>query len=117
MTEALIFEIMESCCIMDRSTRDDALGSTKTVWTEGAHIDAAIIKDSSTEAIVAQKQGVDEIITIVTRKGVMLDYHDVIKRLSDGEVFRVTSRGKDSAAPAMSTIPIRKVTAERWELT
>lgn len=110
----LIFDIMESCCIMDKMTIDDALGGTKPTWTEGASIDAAIIKDSSTEAVVAEKQGVSEIFTIVTKSSVMLDYHDVIKRLSDGELFQVTSRGKDSEAPAMSTIPIRKVTAERW---
>ena len=114
MSDALIIDLMESCCIMDKRTSDDALGGTKTIWTEGAPIDAAIIKNSSTEAIVAEKQGVEEIFTIVTLKSVMLDYHDVIKRLSDGELFQVTSRGKDSDAPEMSTVPIRKVTAERW---
>lgn len=114
MSEALIFDLMESCCIMDKSTSDDLLGGTKETWSEGAAIDAAIIKDSSTEAIVAEKQGVSEIFTIVTKSSVSLDYHDVIKRLSDGDMFQVTSRGKDSAAPEMSTIPIRKVTAERW---
>jgi len=115
MSEALIFELMESCYIMDKRTSDDALGSTKETYVEGASIDAAIIKNSSTEAIVAEKQGASEIFTIVTKSSVTLDYHDVIKRESDGELFQVTSRGKDSAAPAASTIPIRKVTAERWE--
>lgn len=114
MSEALIFDLMESCCIMDKSTSDDLLGGTKETWSEGAPIDAAIIKNSTTEAVVAEKQGVSEIFTIVTKSSVMLDYHDVIKRLSDGELFQVTSRGKDSEAPEMSTIPIRKVTAERW---
>jgi hypothetical protein len=49
-------------------------------------------------------------------KGFSLDYHDVFRRVSDNQVFRVTSNIKDSEAPEASTVKIGKVTAERWEL-
>ena len=114
---ALIFDMMEACCFMDKTTSDDPYGSTvHTDWHEGASFNATIIKNSTTEAIVAEKQGIDEIFTIVTEKGLMLDYHDVIKRKSDGQIFRITSLQKDSEAPEASTIPIGKVTAEKWVL-
>ena len=74
-------------------------------------------KDNSTEALIAEKQGVSEIYTVVVQKGTVLEYHDVFRRLSDGAVFRVTSNITDNEAPNASTVRIAKVTAERWELT
>ena len=112
----LIDQMMEKCRILNRSRVDDDYGSYTDTWTEGASFDAAIIKNSTTEAIVAEKQGVSEIFTVVTNKRFELSYHDAFKRLSDGQIFRVTSNSKDSDAPNASTVPITKVTAEKWEL-
>ena len=112
---ALIYDMMEACCFMDKSTADDPYGSTiHTGWHEGASFKATITKNSTTEAIVAEKQGITEIFTVIFEKGLALGYHDVFKRKSDGQVFRVTSDAKDSDAPKASTIQIAKVTAEKW---
>jgi hypothetical protein len=113
----LIYEIMDKCAIMNHVRVDDAYGSWTDTWTEGATFDASIIKNSTTEATVAERQGIKEIFTVVVKKDVPLSYHDVFKRKSDGAIFRVTSESKDSEAPARSTVKIAKVTAERWELT
>ena len=112
----MIFEIMDECKIMNRVRQDDPYGSWQDVWTEGASFSASIVKNSTTEATIAERQGIQEIYTVVTRKGFPLAYHDVFKRVKDGAIFRVTSDSKDSEAPARSTVPIAKVTAERWEL-
>ena len=114
---SLISEMMESCKIMNHIRTDDAFGSWIDTWEEGASFNATIIKDSTTEATVAERQGISEIFTVVTGKGFPLSYHDVFKRLSDGAIFRVTSESKDSEAPARSSVQIAKVTAERWVLT
>lgn len=112
---SLIIDMMESCCFKDKTTSDDPYGSTvRTGWHDGASFMAAVIKNNTTEAIVAEKQGITEIFTVVFEKGLALDYHDVFKRLSDGQIFRVTSNVKDSEAPAASTIQLAKVTAEKW---
>jgi hypothetical protein len=113
---SLINEMMEPCKILNRIRQDDPYGSWVDTWTEGASFNATIIKNSSTEATVAERQGIKEIFTVVTGKGFPLEYHDVFRRLSDGAIFRVTSESKDSEAPARSTVQIAKVTAERWEL-
>ena len=114
---SLLDGMMEKCRIMNHIREDDPYGGSEiSHWTEGASFDAVIIKDSSTEAVIAEKQGIKEIFTVVTKKGFKLDYHDVFKRLSDGETFRVTSKTKDSEAPDASTVRIAKVTAERCEL-
>lgn len=114
---SLIFEMMEDCVLMNRTRVDDEYGGYTDSWTEGASFKASIIKNATTEALIAERQGIKELFTIVVQKGFKLDFHDVFKRVSDQEVFRVTSRVVDSEAPARSTVKIAKVTAEKWELT
>lgn len=110
----LLDSMMEKCRIMNHIREDDPYGSSVDRWAEGASFDATIIKNSTTEATIAEKQGIEEIFTIVVKKSFSLDYHDVFKRLSDGQIFRVTSMTKDSEAPEASTVKIAKVTAEKW---
>lgn len=113
---AMIFDMMETCHIYNKAVVDDSYGSTTKTYTKGAAFNAAIIKNSSTEAIVAEKQGVTEIYTVVTVQGFELDYHDVFRRQSDGAFFIVDSPAKDTEPPARSTVKIRKVTAEPWKI-
>ena len=112
----LLESMMERCTLLNKITTGDGVLGRTTTWQDGATFDAAIIKDSSIEARIAEKQGVTEVFTVVTQKGFWLDYHDVFRRESDGDIFRVTSLQKGSEAPERSTVKIGKVTAERWEL-
>lgn len=113
---SLIEGMMEKCNILNHIRENDPYGDETERWTLGTSFDAAIIKDSSTQAVVAEQQGVKEIFTVVTKKGFSLNYHDVFQRYSDGQTFRVTSNVKGSEAPAASTVRIAKVTAEKWDL-
>jgi len=113
----LLDEMRDSCVMMDKRTVPDGMGGFTIVWTEGATFDATVIKDNSTEAVVGQQQGMNELFTVVVNKSIALDYHDVFRRLSDGQTFRLTSSTLDSAAPERSTVPIAKATCERWALT
>lgn len=110
---SLIEGMMEKCRILNKIREDDEFGSETIEWRDGTSFDASIIKDMTTEAVVAEKQGITEIFTVVVRKGFALSYNDYFKRLSDNQVFRVTSNTKDSEAPGASTVRIAKVTAEK----
>lgn len=112
----LLDQMMESCRIMNHIRQDDEYGGYTDEWVEGASFDAAVSKNSSTEALIAQQQGLNEMYTVVVRKGFPLSYHDVFKRVSDGQIFRVTSNTADSESHPASTVRIAKVTAERWEI-
>ena len=113
----LIDEFMTKCVIMDRKSVSDGVGGFSHEWVEGAQFMAAVHKDSSMEARIAEKQGVTELYTVTIQKGSRLEYHDVFKRLSDGEVFRVTSNQMDRETPKIASFQFGRVTAERWELT
>lgn len=110
-------EMMESCVMMDRQTVSDGVGGFTYRWTQGAEFNAAIVKDNTLNAQIAEKQGVSELYTITVPKGVTLEFHDVFKRVRDSATFRVTSNIHESETPARATFQIGQVTAERWELT
>ena len=112
----LIESMMEDCVFLNKVKVDDPGGGYKDDYQDGVTFKAAVIKNSSNEAQIAEKSGISEIFTIVTDKSMTLEFHDVLRRVSDGEIFRVTSRAVDSKAPTASTVPIAKVTAERWVL-
>lgn len=112
----LIESMMEDCVFLNHVRTDDPYGGYSEEWQEGATFRAAVIKNTTTEAAIAEKSGIEEIFTVVTPRSVVLDYHDVLKRKSDNAIFRVTSRTVDSTAPDMSSVQIAKVSAERWVL-
>lgn len=112
----LLTQMMEDCKILNHVREDDDYGGYTDVWTAGATFKAAIAKNSSPEMLAAEQQGISEQFTVVVGQSFTLDYHDVFRRVSDGSVFRVTSRTQDSTAHPASTVKIAKVTAERWVL-
>ena len=112
----LLFDMMQDCNILTFTRTDDDFGSYTEAWTKGDDFKAAIIKNTTTEMQIAEKQGISEAFTVVVDKGFTLNYHDVFQRVSDGAIFRVTSKTVDSESHPASTIKIAKVTAERWEL-
>ena len=113
---SLLSEAMEPFVVMDKTTVADEYGSFIATWTEGAAFKAAVTFDSSMEARIGGVQGVTSLYTITTARAVTLGYHDVIKRVSDGKVFRVTSDGDDKKTPLSATLDMRQVSAEEWRI-
>lgn len=111
---SLLSEAMENCIFIDKTKTKDGYGSYTDSFVEGVDFDAAITFDTSIEARVGEKQGVSSLYTVTTSKAMVLNYHDVFKRVRDGKVFRVTSDGDDKFTPASASLDIRQVTAEEW---
>lgn len=115
--KGLLEEYSDDFLIMNKTTEDDGYGGYKIVWTEGATIRGALAPASQQEVTVADAMGEKTTHTLVIDKSLVLDYHDVIKRVRDGQYFRVTSSGGDTFTPANSSLDLRKVTLEKWELS
>ena len=111
---SLLDSMMEECVLMDKVSVSDGMGGFYYTWTDGAKFSATIIKQGSPIVTVAEQQGVNEQYNVITPTGAALDFHDVFRRVSDGAIFRVTGRIRDTQAPAASSVQIAKVTAERW---
>ena len=112
----LIEGFLQPCVMLEKKRVPDGLGGFEASWADGDEFDAAIVKDKSLQARVAEKQGVSSVYTITTAQGVALEYHEVFRRVSDGAIFRVTSDYTDSRPPDVATFDFEQVTAERWEL-
>ena len=107
---------MEDSVIIDKKTVPDGYGGVKTVYTEGAPIDVAYSFDASTQARIAAHAGVKNRYTLTTKKSVVLQFPDIVKRVRDGKYFQITSDGKDNLTPPSSSLDIRQVEAEQWEM-
>lgn len=95
------------------SVPDGLLGQTNS-WADGAAITAAIIKQQNNDGTEAEKPALSELYLIVVPAGTVLAFYDVIRRDSDGAVFRVLGDNRDTQPPAQSSVQITKVLAERW---
>lgn len=113
---SLIDCMMETCVLMVPERTPDGSGGYNPKWTEGERFRAAITLDTSTEARVADAAGAVETYTISVSRSVHLAYHAVIKRLSDGKTFRITSETAKKT-PACTALDIAQSTAEAWRLT
>jgi hypothetical protein len=112
----LIESMMVDCLIMDKRSIPDGEGGFSYQWVEGAPFKAAIVKNNTLNAKVAEKQGVTEIYAVTTERGIILELMTVFKRVKDGAVFRVKSNAVDSETPNVATFQFEQVTAEKWEL-
>lgn len=114
---SLLDEAFEDFIIMNKVTESDGLGGTTTTWQEGAVIRGAVVYNSSVQNQIALQMGSATAYTFTFRKNVLLDYHDVLKRVSDSKIFRITSDSDDMRTPAGAGLNMRNYTAEEWELT
>ena len=113
----LIDCMMIPCVRMVSKRTPDGSGGYRTEWTEGERINAAIIRDTSTEARIAEAAGTVNVYTVTVSRSVHLEYHAVIKRLSDGKTFRITSDNAEKKTPACTALDIAQSSAEEWRLT
>lgn len=113
---SLLQDALELFVMMDKTTAPDGYGGYVATWADGASFDAAATVDTSMQARIGEKQGVTAIYTITTGKNMNLQYHDVVRRVSDSKIFRVTSDGDDKKTPNSAMLNMRQVTAEEWSV-
>lgn len=113
----MLFDSMEPYVKMAQTTIEDAGGGYTTGWTDALSFKGFVRKEQAPEIDAAGKTTVKEMLTVVVPSDVVLSYHDVIRRVSDGAIFRLTSNTADDKALAIASIQIAKANCERWVLT
>ena len=113
---SLLQQAMTDVVAMEKTRVSDGEGGFIVDWVDGAMFKAAITFDASMQSRIGEKQGVSSRYTITTPKNAKLEYHDVIRRLNDGKIFRVTSDGDDKQTPDSASFQFLQVTAEEWWL-
>ena len=112
---SMIEESMVPCVLMQRIRVPDGEGGFITTWTDGIQFNASITFNNSTLQKIADTQGNHSAYKITAPKNAKLDIHDVVKRLSDGKIFRVTSESVDVQTPARAGFgQYCQANAENW---
>lgn len=107
---------LEDAAIINKTYIPDGRGGVIPSYVEGLTIQCVFGWDSSDQMRIAEKANAVPRYTITTRSNINLQYHDVLKRKRDGKYFRITSDGDDNVSPNVSTLNMRQVEAEEWEL-
>lgn len=111
----MLFEqFMTPCTLKFRTEVDDGQGGQTVTYVDVAGFDAAIVKATTFEARIAEKETGRASYQITAY--IDLPYHSVFVRKSDGKVFRSTSNTIDSSPPAMASFNFKQVTAEEFEV-
>lgn len=112
----LLDQATEPFTFIDKITTSDGVGGYTTAWKDGATIQAASRLDNDPIERIAQAQTTQGAYTIITKKNVTLNFHDVLRRERDKKIFRVTSNGNDNRTPDSAGLNMRAVSAEEWVL-
>ena len=95
-------------------SQPDGYGGRTATYAAGEPFEAALRFDNSIEALRAQAAGVKSVYTVMTGRETVLKYHDIIRRLDDGKILRITSNGDDKKTPRIAGLDLQSVTAEEW---
>ncbi len=98
--------------LQSRTPSPDGFGDVIWTYADAVPFMAGISTNSSSEAQIAYKNGLKTIYTIVCRKNLTLRQEDVVKRMSDGKLFRITSNAVDMETPNKAVESYWQVTAE-----
>ena len=114
----MLEELLEPCAFLVKSDAEPTDGQPgyDETYTPGAPFYAIFIKNSSTEAQVAQQQRLKEMYTVAVHWNTEVRHGDVFRRDKTGETLIATSATKDGAAPPSSSVPIAKFTAVPYDL-
>ena len=113
---SLIDNFNTLCVLLEKKRVPDGEGGFISAWEEGPEFMAAIVLDQSLQAQIAYKQGVTSLYRVTAPKSLSLEFHDVFRRVSDGQTFRITSNAKDKETPVVASFSFSQVTAEEWSL-
>lgn len=113
---SLLSESFEDFALMQKTSVQDGEGGMDTEYTETEIFPAVANDVKSSSARVAQAITGKAAYIITTHRDVSLDFYAIIKRLSDGALFRITSLSEDNKTPISSALDIRQYDAEKWSM-
>ena len=113
---SLLSDSFTDFIIINKAYVDDGYGGTDTTWTEGATIQGAMVHNTDLQSKVAEVMVSKNLYTFTVRRETTLDYHTVLKRVSDSKIFRLTSNSDDKKTPPGAMLDMRQYSAEEFEL-
>lgn len=108
----MLSDYFEPFVMQDRVSQPDGFGGVAYSYKDGAPFEAGITTSSSVEAQVAVQSGMKTVYTIVHPIALILAQNDIVKRMKDGRVYRITSNSADMTTPATAQVQYAQAKAE-----
>lgn len=112
----MITDFFEILNMIDKKSLPDGYGGFEMQYVEGAEFKGGITTDNSTQARIAEKEGVTALYTITVLPNIPLQYGDIIKRKNDNKYFKIVSNPDDMKTPRVSHMKFKQAQAEMWTM-
>lgn len=97
----------------DKTKVPNGMGGFDEQYVDSAEFHGSLTMDSSTEALVAEKQGVTSLYTLTVPLDVPLDYGERFKDADTGTEYRITSRKGEAQTPSVASFQFQNFSVER----
>lgn len=108
----MITDFFEPFCRVKRTLRDDGLGGTIETWEDGAPFDGGVTHVPGTEITIAGHRALRGQPVLVHETSVGFQQDELVRRLSDGAVFRVAGRSGQMRTPRVAQAQFAQVPVE-----
>lgn len=105
-------DFFEPFFTQDYEAVSNGMGGLMKKYTDKDKIQAGCSTESSTQAEIAYRAGTKTIYRITVPKGIVLRPGDVLRRVRDNRLYRVTSDSSDRTTPDVAQVQFSCVTAE-----
>lgn len=113
---SLLEQQAQDFVILTKTSAPDEQFGRETTWTAGAAFSGTLGYIKASEMTTAQQEQNARLYGLYVGKEINLQYHQVIRRVADNEVFRVTNPGYERCTPPSSPLNKRLIEVEKWEL-
>lgn len=117
MMSPLLNATYEDFIKIDKKSVSDGEGGFYTTYVDGALFSAALTVDNVTLNNIGEVLREKVTYTVLTKRKLDLEQDDLIKRVSDNQVFRVFFENKSNETPSISALDLRETKAEKWSIS
>lgn len=108
----MLTDFLESFVLLVKTSTPSSISGVVESWEDGATINAGVYLNNSAEAQIAYRNGMVKQYYIVLPAGIALTQNGRIRRVFDGDVYRITSDSADMKIPSCAYQQYSRVTAE-----
>lgn len=113
----MLTDYFEPFALLERTQTPDSLGGTTAKWRDSLIFEGGVTFVPGAETTVAGLRALRTVPVLAHDFDVTLRQDDVVRRLSDGAVFRVAGHSADMRTPACADLRFAQVPVERLVTT
>lgn len=112
---SLLDQAYEPFVMIDKRSVSDGEGGYFTDYVDGAEISVAVTNENTSLTRIAEALTEKVEYRVITKRNVKFNQDDLIKRLSDGQVFRIYYKNTKET-PKSAGLDMKETFAQEWSI-